>query len=76
MFLAVFSVAVAVGSGLAAWLSAGRIVILPTLIGAVGLGVFAIDLGWATYARAARPAHATPCRPASARCSDRAAACA
>ena len=37
MFLAVFSVAVAVGSGLAAWLSAGRIVILPTLIGAIGL---------------------------------------
>ena len=49
MFLAVFSVAVAVGSGLAAWLSAGRIVILPTLLGAIGLGVFAIDLGWATY---------------------------
>src|SRR5215213_2653783 len=49
MFLAVFSVAVAVGSGLAAWLSAGRIIILPTLIGAVGLAVFAIDLGWATY---------------------------
>ncbi len=49
MFLAVFSVAVAVGSGLAAWLSAGRIIILPTLIGAVGLAAFAIDLGWATY---------------------------
>jgi acyl-[acyl-carrier-protein]-phospholipid O-acyltransferase/long-chain-fatty-acid--[acyl-carrier-protein] ligase len=49
MFLAVFSVAVAVGSGLAAWLSAGRIVILPTLAGAVLLGCFAIDLGWATY---------------------------
>src|ERR1700704_4454555 len=49
MFLAVFSVAVAVGSGLAAWLSAGRIVILPTLIGAIGLAIFAIDLGWATF---------------------------
>ena len=48
VFLAVFSVAVAIGSGLAAWLSAGRIVILPTLVGAIGLGVFAIDLGWAT----------------------------
>jgi len=48
-FLAVFSVAVAVGSGLAAWLAAGRIVILPTLVGAVLLGVFAIDLGWTTY---------------------------
>ena len=53
MFLAVFSVAVAVGSGLAAWLSAGRIVILPTLVGAIGLGVFAIDLGWATSQHAA-----------------------
>ncbi len=49
MFLAVFSVAVAVGSGLAAWLSAGRIVILPTLVGAIGLACFAIDLGWTTY---------------------------
>jgi acyl-[acyl-carrier-protein]-phospholipid O-acyltransferase/long-chain-fatty-acid--[acyl-carrier-protein] ligase len=48
-FLAVFSVAVAIGSGLAAWLSAGRIVILPTLIGAILLGLFAIDLGWTTF---------------------------
>src|SRR4029079_244611 len=31
------------------WLSAGRIVILPTLVGAVLLGIFAIDLGWLTY---------------------------
>src|SRR5262249_13350081 len=45
-FLAVFSIAVAVGSGLAAFLSAGRIVILPTLVGAVLLAIFAIDLGW------------------------------
>jgi acyl-[acyl-carrier-protein]-phospholipid O-acyltransferase/long-chain-fatty-acid--[acyl-carrier-protein] ligase len=49
VYLAVFSIAVAVGSGLAAWLSAGRIVILPTLVGAVGLCAFAIDLGLATY---------------------------
>jgi acyl-[acyl-carrier-protein]-phospholipid O-acyltransferase/long-chain-fatty-acid--[acyl-carrier-protein] ligase len=48
-FLAVFSVAVAVGSGLAAWLAAGRIVILPTLAGAVLLAVFSVDLGLATY---------------------------
>ena len=45
IFLAVFSIAVAVGSGLAAWLAAGRIVLLPTLIGATLLGFFAIDLG-------------------------------
>ena len=48
-FLAVFSIAVAVGSGLAAWLASGRLVLLPTLIGAVLLGVFALDLGWASY---------------------------
>jgi acyl-[acyl-carrier-protein]-phospholipid O-acyltransferase / long-chain-fatty-acid--[acyl-carrier-protein] ligase len=48
-FLAVFSIAVAIGSGLAAWLASGRIVLLPTLIGAVLLAVFALDLGWATY---------------------------
>ena len=47
--LAIFSIAIAVGSGLAAWLAAGRIILLPTLIGAVLLGLFAIDLGWATY---------------------------
>ena len=35
VYLAVFSIAVAVGSGLAAWLACGRIVILPTLVGAV-----------------------------------------
>jgi acyl-[acyl-carrier-protein]-phospholipid O-acyltransferase/long-chain-fatty-acid--[acyl-carrier-protein] ligase len=49
VYLAVFSVAVAVGSGLAAWLASGRIVILPTLAGAGLLALFAIDLGIATY---------------------------
>src|SRR5215472_16389514 len=47
-YLAVFSVAVAVGSGLAAWLASGRIVLIPTVFGAVLLAVFAIDLGWIT----------------------------
>jgi acyl-[acyl-carrier-protein]-phospholipid O-acyltransferase / long-chain-fatty-acid--[acyl-carrier-protein] ligase len=57
-FLAIFSIAIAVGSGLAAWLAAGRIILLPTLIGAVLLGIFALDLGWATFgaATAAGPA--------------------
>ena len=49
VFLTIFSVAVAVGSGLAAWLAAGRIVILPTLVGAVLLGLFSIDLGWTAH---------------------------
>ena len=53
--LAIFSIAIAVGSGLAAWLAAGRIILLPTLIGAVLLGLFAINLGWATFGIAAPP---------------------
>ena len=56
VFLTVFSVAVAVGSGLAAWLAAGRIVILPTLVGAVLIGLFALDLGWMAYSFVAPPA--------------------
>ena len=50
VFLTIFSIAVAVGSGLAAWLAHGRIILLPTLIGAVLLGLFALDLGWTTSA--------------------------
>ena len=51
-FLAVFSVAVAAGAGLAAWLAAGRIVLWPTPMGAVIIGLCALDLGWANYAAA------------------------
>jgi acyl-[acyl-carrier-protein]-phospholipid O-acyltransferase / long-chain-fatty-acid--[acyl-carrier-protein] ligase len=47
-YLAVFSIAVAIGSGLAAWLASGRIVLIPTVFGAVLLAAFAIDLGWLT----------------------------
>jgi acyl-[acyl-carrier-protein]-phospholipid O-acyltransferase/long-chain-fatty-acid--[acyl-carrier-protein] ligase len=50
LFLTIFSVAVAIGSGLAAWLAAGRIVLLPTLVGAVLLAVFCLDLGWTVSA--------------------------
>src|SRR5262249_55151498 len=39
----------AIGSGLAAWLAHGRIVLFPTLVGAFVLAVCALDLGWATY---------------------------
>ena len=51
----IFSISIAIGSGLAAWLAAGRIILLPTLIGAVLLGLFAIDLGWSTYAARRSP---------------------
>ena len=49
VFLAIFSISIAIGSGLAAWLAHGRIVLFPTLVGALLLGLFALDLGLATY---------------------------
>ncbi len=50
--LAAFSIGIALGSGLASWLSSGRIVLLPTAIGAALMGVFGIDLALAIYAAA------------------------
>ena len=32
-YLAVFTIAIALGSGLASWLAAGRIVLIPTVFG-------------------------------------------
>ena len=55
LFLTIFSVAVGVGSGLAAWLAAGRIVLLPTLVATVLLGAFSLDLGWTASAIVASP---------------------
>ena len=34
---------------MAAWLAAGRIILLPTVLGAVLLGMFSFDLGFATW---------------------------
>jgi len=50
LFLTIFSVSVGIGSGLAAWLAAGRIVLLPTLVATVLLGLFSLDLGWTVSA--------------------------
>ena len=47
-YLAVFSIAVGFGSGLAAAFARGRIVLKTTLVGAVLIGGFALDLGVAT----------------------------
>ena len=52
IYLALFSVAVGVGSGLAALIARGRIVLRITLAGAVLLAVFALDLGIATLGAA------------------------
>ena len=50
LFLTIFSVSVGIGSGLAAWLAAGRIVLLPTVVATVLLGLFSLDLGWTASA--------------------------
>jgi acyl-[acyl-carrier-protein]-phospholipid O-acyltransferase/long-chain-fatty-acid--[acyl-carrier-protein] ligase len=48
LFLAVFSIGIALGSALASWLASGRIVLLPTIVGAFLIGMCALDLGWAS----------------------------
>ncbi len=48
VFLALFSVAVGVGSGLAAAIARGRIVLMITVAGGVLIAAFALDLGFAT----------------------------
>ena len=50
---AIFAISIAIGSGLAAWIAAGRIILLPTLIAGVLLGLFALDIGLSTMG--ARP---------------------
>jgi acyl-[acyl-carrier-protein]-phospholipid O-acyltransferase/long-chain-fatty-acid--[acyl-carrier-protein] ligase len=46
-FLTIFSIAIGIGSGLASWLCSQRIVIVPTPIAGMLMGLFAIDLGLA-----------------------------
>lgn len=47
MYLAVFAISVAAGSAVAAWFSAGRVVLLPAVFGALFAGLASIDLGFA-----------------------------
>ncbi|MGB8429567.1 MAG: hypothetical protein WCE72_07085, partial [Pseudolabrys sp.] len=62
VYLAAFSIAVGAGSGLAAVIARGRIVLKTTLVGAVLLGAFALDLGLATFGV---PSAASPQGPAA-----------
>ncbi len=52
IYLCLFSVAVGVGSGTAAIIAHGRIVLNTTLAGCVLIAIFALDLGFATFAAA------------------------
>jgi acyl-[acyl-carrier-protein]-phospholipid O-acyltransferase/long-chain-fatty-acid--[acyl-carrier-protein] ligase len=60
IYLAMFSIAVGIGSGLAARIARGRIVLTTTLVGAVLLSLFALDLGLATFGATAVSAPQTP----------------
>jgi len=59
-YLAIFSISVALGSALAAWLAAGRIILLPTLFGAVILGLSALHIGFSVYGVAPTQSYAGP----------------
>lgn len=60
VYLVIFSVAVGIGSGLAALIARGRIVLRTTLAGAVLLGLFALDIGFANSGLAPASATAGP----------------
>jgi acyl-[acyl-carrier-protein]-phospholipid O-acyltransferase / long-chain-fatty-acid--[acyl-carrier-protein] ligase len=62
VYSAIFAVAVGLGAALAAWLSAGRIVLLPSVIGALLIALFALDLGWELQ-RLIGPAATPPLAP-------------
>ena len=45
-YLAVFAIAIAVGSAIAAWMSQGRMVLLPAPVGTALMALFGLDLAW------------------------------
>ena len=45
-YLAVFAIAIAVGSATAAWMSQGRMVLLPAPVGTGLMALFGLDLAW------------------------------
>jgi acyl-[acyl-carrier-protein]-phospholipid O-acyltransferase/long-chain-fatty-acid--[acyl-carrier-protein] ligase len=59
-YLVIFSVAVGIGSGLAAFIARGRIVLGTTLAGAALMGIFALDLGILLATSGAAPAMQPP----------------
>jgi acyl-[acyl-carrier-protein]-phospholipid O-acyltransferase/long-chain-fatty-acid--[acyl-carrier-protein] ligase len=45
-YLAVFAISIAVGSAIAGWMSAGRVVLLPAPVGTAIVALFGLDLAW------------------------------
>ncbi|MER8504959.1 acyl-[ACP]--phospholipid O-acyltransferase [Mesorhizobium sp. M0204] len=48
-YLAVFAVSIAIGSAIAAWMSQGRIVLLPAPVGTALMALFGLDLAWTIW---------------------------
>lgn len=53
LYLAVFAISIAIGSGIGSFLSSGRIVLLPVPVAGLMMGAFALDLAWVTHGLAA-----------------------
>ena len=49
LYLALFAIGIAVGSGLASWVLDGRTLMLPTPLAAIIIGVVSLDLAWALH---------------------------
>ncbi|MBP1853593.1 acyl-[acyl-carrier-protein]-phospholipid O-acyltransferase/long-chain-fatty-acid--[acyl-carrier-protein] ligase [Rhizobium halophytocola] len=45
-YLAIFAISIAIGSAIAGWMSAGRVVLLPAPIGTAIVALFGLDLAW------------------------------
>jgi acyl-[acyl-carrier-protein]-phospholipid O-acyltransferase/long-chain-fatty-acid--[acyl-carrier-protein] ligase len=45
-YLAIFAVSIAIGSAIAGWMSAGRVVLLPAPVGTAIVALFGLDLAW------------------------------
>ena len=49
VYLAVFAIGIAVGSGLASWLLDGRTLMLPTPIAGLAIGLLSLDFAWTLH---------------------------
>ncbi|WP_287151143.1 acyl-[ACP]--phospholipid O-acyltransferase [Mesorhizobium sp.] len=55
VYLGVFAVSIAIGSAIAAWMSRGRIVLLPAPVGTALLVLFGLDLAWTIWSMQPSP---------------------
>ena len=55
VYLAVFAVSIAIGSAIAAWMSQGRIVLLPAPVGTALLALFGLHLAWTIWSMPPSP---------------------